>query len=136
MNKPAIELNDEQRMLISWSQLYDSVYEHNECPPDFVIDYDDALDGWLLLQKDKRDREVNRRNFEKNNPKIANASEIFKKVNSWEELKIVENMNDNIAKAQKKMRMGYLKEKGEVHEQHMPDTRKEIMMLYNRKKGS
>lgn len=52
--KPASELTGEQKNIISWSRMYDSIYENPDCPPDEVIEDDDMVDGWLILQARER----------------------------------------------------------------------------------
>ena len=42
---------------MAWSGLYDNVGESHEAPPDEIVEDDDALDGWLLVQKRERDRD-------------------------------------------------------------------------------
>jgi len=50
-DKCTTELTDEQRALLNISRMYDNIYEHPECPDDKVMEDDDALDGWMILQK-------------------------------------------------------------------------------------
>ena len=52
--KPAADLTTEQKNIISWSRMYDSIYENPDCPPDEVIEDDDMIDGWLILQARER----------------------------------------------------------------------------------
>ena len=54
---PGVELTIEQKTLMAWSGLYDNVGESHESPPDEIIEDDDALDGWLLVQRRDRDRD-------------------------------------------------------------------------------
>lgn len=51
--KSVLELTDEQSSLVYWSQLYDSVYDAYERPPQEVIEDDDKLDEWLDAQAKK-----------------------------------------------------------------------------------
>jgi hypothetical protein len=51
--KPIVDLTDEQASLVYWSQVYDSVYESYERPPQSIIDDDDKLDAWLENQTKK-----------------------------------------------------------------------------------
>jgi len=57
-NTPTTEYNVEQQSLLYWSQVYDSVYESMDRPPQSVIDDDEALDKWFEDQnrKDKQKR--------------------------------------------------------------------------------
>jgi hypothetical protein len=51
------DLTHNQRNLTTWSKMYDNIQESMECPSDSVIEYDDMLDGWFLIQKDNREKE-------------------------------------------------------------------------------
>ena len=56
-DRPATELTTEQKSLMAWSGLYDNIQESTEAPTDEIIEDDDALDGWLLIQKQNTDRD-------------------------------------------------------------------------------
>ena len=51
------ELTQNQKNLIMWSKSYDNIQESMECPPDKIIENDHALDGWIIKQNRKRDRD-------------------------------------------------------------------------------
>jgi hypothetical protein len=77
--KPTSELTPDQLSLVSFSYLYDNVFESHECPNEKIINDDDCLDGWLISQrreseKHKKEKEVNAM---LKNPKIANSQEVF-----------------------------------------------------------
>lgn len=77
--RPLVDLSFQQRQLIMWTSLYDSVYKNSECPDEKVIDDDDALDGWMIYQKRKRLKERNQDIIENSltNDKIRNSDQIF-----------------------------------------------------------
>lgn len=56
-NKCAPELTSMQKAMVSWSRIYDSIYESPESPEKEVIEDDDMLDGWLTYQSKKREKE-------------------------------------------------------------------------------
>ena len=58
-NRKTSELSQDQLGIISWSRLYDSVAESHESPQDKIIEDDDALDGWLIEQRRKREKDKN-----------------------------------------------------------------------------
>lgn len=134
--KPAIELSEEQKGLISWSRLYDSCYEDPERPSDEVIEEDDCFDGWLMVKRDANKNNVKNK-FETalQNPKIAGAQEVFimnaepGKVHGEltdEDLETIHDLNNEQAKSVKHERMKALLEHGEIHEGNMPDTKRFI----------
>ena len=77
--KSGIELTDEQRSLIAWSLMYDNIHESPECPVDKVVDDDDALDGWMIIQRRKREKDMGQGSADEiiGNEKIRNSQEVF-----------------------------------------------------------
>jgi hypothetical protein len=133
--KPVVDLSVAQRHLIAWSNLYDNVYKHSNCPDDVVINDNDLLDGWMIAQKRKHDAEVNKINIENSitNPKIANSEEIFICMDSVPvagdgeaKFKAIYDMNDMGGKIAFKRRMDQIKREGYVEESNMIDRRIEI----------
>lgn len=124
----AVDYTDEQRSLVGWSCLYDSVWEHEQRPTDEVIEDDDMLDGWLIVQRKKRDKELNAVSADSviGNEKIRNSEEVFVVAQNLEDARKVEMLNDETAASIKRRRMKYLAEKGEVREDEMPDTKQRI----------
>jgi hypothetical protein len=53
-DKPLIELDIEQKALLYWSNIYDSVYEAYERPSDDIIMDDEKLDRWIDSQCKKK----------------------------------------------------------------------------------
>ncbi len=122
---PSTELSDEQKSLIVWSTVYDNIYEHHECPPDDIIQDDDILDGWMIIQKRKRQGASDKRKADEliGNKKIRESEEVYVVANTIEDAKKIENLNDDAASIIKAQRMAHLKRSGEVRELDMPDTR-------------
>jgi len=58
--KPIIELDNDQQNLLYWSQVYDSVYESPEPPPEEVIENDAKLDAWFEVQDKQRKKRKSR----------------------------------------------------------------------------
>lgn len=129
----AVDLTDDQKNIIVWSQLYDNIYEHPEVPSQETIDEDDALDGWLILQRRKRNQrdaqsEVNQL---LGNEKIKNSKEIYIIAKNKKDVDKINSLNNLEAKNTKKERSEALKKHGELREQDMPDTAREIQMKAN-----
>jgi hypothetical protein len=132
---PSTELNDEQRVLVSWSTLYDNVYEHSECPPDDVIGDDDTLDGWLIIQRRKRQSDDERNKAENlvSNEQIKNSGEVFIPVDTMEDAKKIDSLNDTHARMVKRQRLATVRKRGVVHEAAMPDSMQEIQQEITKK---
>ncbi len=72
-------LDQNQLSLISYSQMYDSVYESPDSPSDKIIEDDICLDGWLISERRKREQQQKESqvNDQIKNEKIANSQEVF-----------------------------------------------------------
>jgi hypothetical protein len=139
--KPAVELSFDQLRLISWSTMYDNIREHYETPPDEIVQNDDALDGWLIIQKEEKEQ----KQFEKRadgqvqNQKIKNANEIYLMANLEDDLSTVKSnvvdtankidaMNSAYSKMLKKQRYKLIDRQGQINEQALPDVKQDFMM--------
>ena len=128
---PAADLNDEQRVLSVWSTVYDNIHEHPECPADDIIDDDDMLDGWMIVQKRKRDSDRDNNATEQliGNEKIRNSDEVFIMADSAEEARRIHNMNDPGTRALKRQREAFVRQKGMVSETNMPDSQLKLRQM-------
>jgi len=122
---PSTWLTDEQQSLIAWSKLYDNVGEHPEPPTKEVIEDDDLLDGWIITEQKKREKEQRERAGGKDKP---GAQEMFIPAETKEDAKRIHAMNEPGTAFVKRQRMAALKKKGVVSEQHMPDSKQQISM--------
>ena len=120
----AFDLNDDQKSLLIWSSMYDSIREHPDNLPEEVVNDDDMLDGWMILKRREREKEQGRKSIENitDNEKIKNASEQFIFVDNIEDAKKVIDMNDYTSSMNFRERMAKIKEEGVVAEQNMPDS--------------
>lgn len=140
---PASELTEEQLNLVSWTRLYDNIYQHPNCPPDEIIEDDDALDGFLIHDKKTRDKEKLDRGAESftDNEKIKGAQEIYLPAQTKEmpnlftedayDMNRVESYNDEKTKAIKRERDRYVEKHGEVSFAELPDIKREFQMAIN-----
>ncbi len=133
-NIPAVDLTNEQRILSIWSNVYDNIHEHPDCPADEIINDDDMMDGWMLVQKRKRDasRGVAVVDGLVQNEKIRSAEEVFVPADSVADAKKVDSFNDFGASMTKKKRLALIHAKGAVREQDMPDSQLKMQAEYNR----
>jgi hypothetical protein len=122
------DYTEEQRALVGWSGLYDSVYEHPDCPADAVIADDDLLDGWLIAQRRARDKKRLQKEAEGllGSDKLKGAQEVFIVAQTAEDARKIDAFNDAEAAAIKKARMNLLAKQGTVNEVDMPDTKRRL----------
>lgn len=107
-------LNQEQISLVLYSRMYDSIYENPECPEESVIEDDDMLDGWMILNREKAERERLTSEMEKKNPKLRNATEVFIPAKNSEQVENISKLNSDVARAKKIAREQVIKNVGEV----------------------
>lgn len=127
----AVDLTDEQRTLASWATAYENITSRPDAPSKSVIEDDDMLDGWMLIEKQKRESEDLETQF--NNivgEEVRGKQEIFmimdpkaKRGTLKNSPQLLHSLNDDQAKNQKDQRLAYLKKNGVVAEADMPDTR-------------
>ena len=131
-NPPNTELTYNQKNILIWSQMYDNIQESMECPNKEVIEDDDMLDGWFIIQHQKRERDRTEKEFENStkNEKIKNASEVFV-VSTREKAEKINNMNDMNAKIIKQQRKVALDHYGSLEEQNLPDQKRNMQMMAN-----
>jgi muconolactone delta-isomerase len=129
-NPPNTELTHNQKSLLIWSQMYDNIQESMDCPNKDVIEDDDMLDGWFIVQHKKREKERNEREFENEtkNEKIKNASEVYVVSNSQQQTDKINSLNNTQANIIKAQRLAAIKKFNSIEEQNLPDQRQNIQM--------
>jgi hypothetical protein len=117
------ELSHDQKNLLVWSTMYDNVQESMDCPTEDVINDDDMLDGWFLIQTKKRKEEKSSNELDNMNPKIANSQEVYIMANSQEDRQRIDNLNSREANFIKKQRSDIIKQKGDASQLDFQDEK-------------
>lgn len=119
------ELSPDQKSILVWSRMYDNIHESMDCPSEDVINDDDMLDGWFIVQRQKREKQHAEAELENSvkNEKIKNASEIFVMAGSKKDAERINNMNDGGGKIVKKQRESLIKQKGSVSQGDFQDEK-------------
>jgi hypothetical protein len=125
---PACDLTDMQKSLISWTRMYDSIYESMETPSDNIIEDDYAIDGWFTVQRRKRDDD--RKESEGN--KLPESAEVFVPVSNKKEAQRVHDMNTQQGKQVIKSRMKDLEQQGSLEEGQFSHVKQDLAMKANR----
>jgi len=97
-NKPSIELTSQQRSLITWSKIYDSVANSPESPPEAVIKDDDMFDGWLIYQNRKSEKDKANKLDSKQGANVK-GDEVFLFADTKEDARRIHDLNDSQGKA-------------------------------------
>ena len=135
--KSGVYLSSDQRYLILYSQMYDNVHEHPDAPCQDIIDDDDALDGWFIAER--RKREADKKEGQANNilNKHANADEIFIPAQTQQDIARVNSMNSIQSHMIKAQRQSVIQKLGIVDSDlKFPDKQLEVSnMTHNAMKG-
>ena len=115
-SRTGADLTLDQQRLICWSNLYDNVHESADCPSRRVIEDNDMLDGWMIVQRKKREKDDTQQMVDGliTNPKIANAKELYIPVGSQEDAQAIYDLNSPQSKRVIQQRLNQIKQKGEV----------------------
>ena len=134
-NPPNTELTYNQKSLLVWSKMYDNIQESLDCPDKNVIEDDDMLDGWFILQSKKREKERLERELDGDikNDKIKNASEVYMITKDQNKMKQIDTLNGPVGNMIKNQRNKFIQSKGSVLEQELPDQKQNIQMMATKK---
>ena len=131
-NKSASEYTDDQKRLVYWSRLYDSIYENPDCPSDDVIQDEDLLDGWLIIQRRKREEQQAQKIGDDKLSKINNADEVYILTDNKDDASRINSKNNSVASSVRNNRIKEIQKKGKVFEQDFGDMKlkKQIAMTH------
>jgi len=131
------ELSEEQSNLLDWTRLYDNIAESPEAPNEKIIDDDDAIDGWLILQRRNREKQQSKDKLDGFESKHPGADEVYITTRSEEEAKQVYDLNDAEGRHVVKSRMEKVKKSGNkgVKYQEFQDVKMKAMNAANAKFG-
>lgn len=132
-DKSTINWTDEQRTLVVLTKMYDSAYEHPDCPPDNVFEDDDMFDGWMILQKRENEKNKNKNRTEKMlDKKLGKAQEVYLMANSKEEAQNIYNLNDQQSLGILKERnQTILNSKKDLEQADLPDVQRNLVVQTN-----
>lgn len=99
--KPAYQLTKDQLALCSYSSMYDNVHESPDAPSEKIIEDDDSLDGWFIVQRRKYKKDKKQQEIDDmiTNPKIKNSQEVFVVARDQEAANEIYALNDPVARA-------------------------------------
>lgn len=130
-NRYGAELTSEQRMLIMWSRMYDNINESPDSPGQEVIEDDDLLDGWMMIQRERRKQEDSESDEDGISDSIGRHDEIYQIAETQEDASKIYSKNGPMAKSIVSQRLKLVEEKGTVKHGAMPDIKQRAMMFAN-----
>jgi hypothetical protein len=133
-NRSVVDWTDEQRTLVVLTKMYDSAYQHTECPPDSVFEDDDIFDGWMINQRRENEKLRNKNRMEKTleGKKLGKAGEVFVMANSQEEATNIYGLNDGASKHIIRERNALIRNiNGDIQDQNLPDVQRQLLVQNN-----
>ena len=133
--KPTINWTDEQKTLVVISKMYDSAYEHPECPPDSIIEDDDMFDGWMIIQRREHEKNKDKNRNEKmlKDKNLGDAREVFLMANSKEEAQNIYGLNNPNARNTIKERNKIITNSdSNISETDLPDIQRDLLIQQNK----
>lgn len=130
-NVSVSELTEEQRTVINISKMYDSVYDHPECPSDSVIEDDDMLEGWMIIQRRKNEQAKNQHRIDQLNPKLKNAQEVFMIADNQESFQEIVDLNSPESKHRMQEKFAYINTNGSAQDFELPDVQRQLQQQSN-----
>ena len=128
------DITSEQQSISMYCRMYDNVRESMEAPEESVIEDDDMLDGWFVVQRKKREADKKRSQAE--SVGHGNAQDVFIMADGKEDIDRIHSMNDTRAKVVSQQRHKVTEERGRVKHQDLPDVRRDINMQANQMQSS
>lgn len=133
-DKSVVSWTDEQKTLVVLTKMYDSAYQHPECPPDQVFEDDDMFDGWMIMQKRENEKNRNKNRTEKllEGKKLDKAGEVFIVANSKEEAQNIYDLNDNNSRHIIRERESVInRNNSTIDTTNLPDVQRELTVQAN-----
>lgn len=125
--KPIQEWTDEQQSLVNFTKVLDSVREHLDAPSSEVMEDDDALDGWILYQNDKNEKEKKKKHIsDKYGLDKKQGDEVFIMTNDQNESNAIFDLNDANTKRDIATARKIIQEKGNVKEVDLPHVQRKL----------
>ena len=132
--KSVINWTDEQKTLVVLTKMYDSAYQHPECPPDSVFEDDDMFDGWMILQRRENEKNKNKNRTEKllEGKKLDKAGEVFIVANSKQEAQNIYDLNDHSSRHIIRERESVIKQSNDtIQDANLPDVQRNLVVQSN-----
>jgi hypothetical protein len=131
--RPAIYLSQPKQILCYYSTMYDSVYESPDSPNEKIVEDDDCLDGWFIVQRRKNEESRKEKNSDDaiKNSKIKNSKEIFMMARSKDEAQEILDLNTGLSRSIIQQRQQTIAQNGKTTDLDFADVRTELQMQQN-----
>ena len=127
----------EQKTISMYSRMYDNVQESMETPASEVIEDDDMLDGWFVVQKRKRDEEKKKSGTA--DIGHGGAQDVYLMADGKKDIEKIQDMNTLQGKMVSEQRHRVVEKKGKISHEELPDVKRDLQMqssqMQSQKKG-
>lgn len=121
------ELTEEQKLILTYSELYDFAHKCTPAPGESIINDDDVFDGWYLNEiKRIKDEQAGRATDDKFGKFDPKAQEIYVVAQDQEEANSIYDANTEESKKILKDRSISLKTNSKVKQVDLPDVQREL----------
>ena len=113
--------------------MYDNIQESLDCPSDDVINDDDMLDGWFVIQRKKQEKDRAESELESRvgNEKISNSEEVFVMAQTPDDANSINRVNTFQSQMVKKERMEVIQSKGQARDLDFKDQQRKMTQKSN-----
>lgn len=127
INQDILIANDDYKLLVSYTNMYNNIKQHPECPSQDIIEDDNALDGWSIHQNRKAEKDKKKQSIlDKVGGKNKNQGDhVFIFTNNEDEIRAINDLNDPEQKL--------FKEELAAHNKASPGTKWEDLAPIKRK---
>lgn len=122
-NEESRSLTNDQKGILIWSNMYDNIQESMDCPNEDVINDDDQLDGWFIVQRRKQAHEKAQAELEDMNSKLGDADEVFFMANNTRRAEEINSLNTFGGETIKKQRIETAKTLGTATDSDFQDRK-------------
>lgn len=123
---PACDWTDDQKVMATFSKMYDNAYQHQECPQESVIEDNDMFDGWMIDQRRQRERETKSQQAEIIGNWKDSAQEVFITAPTREDADQVFELNDLQGRMALRERQRSIRVAGVLEDSKLPDKQREL----------
>jgi hypothetical protein len=135
INQDILTSSDDYKLLISYTNMYNNVKQHPECPSQDIIEDDNALDGWSIHQNRKAEKDKKKQSIlDKVGGKNKNLGDhMFIFTNNEEEIEAINDLNDQEQKIFKQEMAAHSKANPGIKWEDLPPIKRKIQMEAQKK---
>ena len=129
-SKPLAEVGSIQRLIVTFSQMYDNARQHPECPAEDVFNDDDVFDGWMLHDNKLRLKEQRQKQID--STVGSKGDEVFIMAADQEEANEIFNVNHDRERFQMGRKLKQIRESDRnLDDIELVDNQEKLQVMSN-----